>query len=314
MRKLGKCGKTSGGMKVLMGLGGVAIIVFMLAQFGVLEQITGVDEEDELRITECSSETSPNLSVKAYDRETGTALTEATNLYRVKGQKTWSTFTAGTGFGANANDVLEIVMGVDTTDFTDNAYGQMKEVIVECKETPEVEFEMVSDEVETSLVATFLDTDENANAETYVAGQTQDVFVKLQAGTKEYFGNPYLPANSNVIVLDLNSTEWDTPEKVAILGGEELNAVSVPIRHSAVAGLKAYAYELPVITDTSVKIALTLNADDSVAPATDMTAYMYASNYFYNADTQEIEFGVENEEGTAVGTDASDSLTLDFTA
>jgi len=313
MRKLGKSGKTSKGMKFIFTLGSLAVIVILLAQFGVLQNIGG--EEGTANIpTGCDSTTTPNLTIFAVDDESGSALTEATNLYRVKGRTSWSTFTAGTGFEVGVGKELEIVMGITTTDFTDNAYGQkIKSYVVPCEETPEIEYKMVNDEVETSLTATFLDTDENAAAEVYVAGQTQDVYVKLQSGTEEYFGNPYAGGNSNVIVLDLNSTEWDTPEKVYILGGAELNPVSVPIRHSSVAGLKAYAYELPVITDEAVKIGLKLNADDTTAPATDMTAYMYAGNYFYNADTQEIDFGVENEEGTAVGTDASDSLTLDFT-
>lgn len=263
--------------------------------------------------TQCSSETTPNLSIKAYDKETGTALTEATNLYRIKGQKTWSTFTAGTGFAVDAGETLEIVMGITTSDFTDNAYGQKFEYTVPCKETPSIEKEEVNDEIETSLSATFYNADGDAGAETFVAGQTQDVSIKLQAGVDEYFGNPYVSGNPNVLVLALNTSEWDRPEKVSV-NGVEMKSVSVPQRHAAVASMVMYAYELPVISDSQVEVVLKLNADDTTAPATDMTASIYAGGYYYNADTQEIEVGVENEEGTAVGTDAADTVTLDFTA
>jgi len=313
MRKIDKMGKMATGTKAFVGFISIVLVIVLLAQFGVFGQNIGQTPSDPNVISTCDSTTSPNLTIKAYDKEAGTALTEATNLYRVKGDKTFSTFTAGTGFDANAGDTIEIVMGITTSDFTDNAYGQMKEIVVECKETPSVEYEMVNDEIETELTATFLDAEESASAETYVAGQTQDITIKLQAGVKEYFGNPYIGGNSNVLVLNLNTTEWDAPEKVSV-GGVELKKVATPQRHVAVASMIAYAYEMPVITDVATKIVVSMNADDTTAPATDMTAHMYAGNYFYNADNQEIESGVENEEGLAVGTDASDTLALDFTA
>ncbi len=295
---------------------GVFLIVAILG-VGVYKMSfdnSAVDEDGNV-LSGCESTTSPTLTIKTVDRDSGVALTEATNLYRLKGETSWNTFTAGTGFEIGANKVIDIVMGIDTTDFVDNAYGKLVEGFkVPCEEIPSVEYEVANDEVETSLSATFYNADGDAGAETFSAGQTQDVSIKLQAGVKEYFGNPYLSGNPNVIVLNLNTTEWDAPEKVSIKGGAELSKVSLPLRHSAVAGMVAYAYELPVITDDQIEVVLKLNADDSVAPATDMVAHIYAGNYFYNADTQSIESGVENEEGSAVGTDASDTVTLDFTA
>ncbi len=306
---MGKKRKMSAGLWAFLS---IAVLVIGLFASGVLQKVgdgSGFGDDES-----CLSTTSPTLTIKAYDKETGTALTEATNLYRLVGDRVWTSFTAGTGFAIDAGDEIEYVMGISTTDFTDNAYGSyVKSYTVPCKETPSVQEEMVNDEVETSLTATFYNADSDAAAETFLAGQTQDVSVKLQAGVKEYFGNPYEGGNSNVIVLNLNTTEWDTPEKVSI-GGVELSKVSVPQRHSAVAGMISYAYELPVITDTQIEVTFKLNADDTTAPATDMTAHIYAGNNFYNADTQVIEFGVENEEGVAVGTDASDTVVFDFTA
>lgn len=304
-----KAGKGNG--MLMFGVAIIAVIV-VLAIF-VIPQNT-FSKNDPNQVSFCDSTTSPNLTINAVDKDSGTALTEATNLYRLKGQKAFSTFTAGTGFAVSAGKTYEIVMGISTTDFTDNAYGQSFEYTVPCEETPTVEYEMANDEVETSLTATFYNADGDAGAETFSAGQTQDVSIKLQAGVKEYFGNPYLGGNPNVLVLELNTTTWDAPEKVSIKGGATLKKVSTPIRHSAVAGKVAYAYELPVISDEQVEVVLKLNADDTTAPGTDDTFYIYAGNHFYNADTQMIESGVENEEGTAVGTDASDSVTADFTA
>ena len=301
-------------MKATPYVVGLILVVVLLLVTGIIptdvsQSIIGGGDDGE-----CDFSISPTFKILAVDKDTGTAVTEATNLWRIKGQTAWTVFTGGTGFAVDPLEELEIVMGITTNDFTDNAYGQMFDITVPCKETPSIEYEVANDEEEGSLTATFLDNDESAATETFVADQSMDVYVKLQAGSNEYFGNPYLAGNPNVICLALNTSEWDTPDKVYVLGGEELSLVSTPIRHAAVASMKDYCYQLPVINEDSVKIGLKLNSDDSVAPATDMTASIYAANYFYNSDTQNIEFGVENEEGTAAGTDAADTLTLDFTA
>lgn len=303
--------KMSNGLWVFLS---VFLVVGMLFAFGVPQKVGeggfGGDKDEQ-----CLSTTSPNLSIFAVDKETGTALTEGTNLYRVEGRTSWSTFTAGTGFAVGAGKDIEIVMGISTTDFTDNAYGQhIEKYTVPCEETPEVEYEMANDEVYTSLSATFYNEDDNAAAQTFTAGQVKDVSIKLQAGVDEYFGNPYLEGNANVICLGLNSTEWDTPQKVSIKGGSELSIATTPKNQDSGTGITEYCYDLPVINEDSVSIVFKLDADDSVDPITDMTASMYAANYFYNSKTQEIESGVENQEGTAVGAAAADTIVFDFTA
>ena len=297
---------------VLIGILMILVLLVGLVAFGVPQKIIGGEEPGV--ITSCSSETTPNLTIRAYDNENpGTAIAEATNLYRLEGQKTWSTFTAGTGFAVQPLKTYEIVMGITTSDFTDNAYGQVFTYKVPCEETPEIEKAMYNDEIETSLTATFYNADGDASSETFTAGQTQDVSIKLQAGVDEVFGNPFYSGNPNVLCLDLNTTTWDQPEKVSV-NGVNMPKVSTPQRHDAVAGKIAYCYELPLITEDLLEVVLKVNADDTTAPGVDDTAYIYAGNYYINGDTAEVGFGVENEEGTAVGTDASDSVTLDWTA
>lgn len=314
MRKLGKAGKSkmSGGMTALVLF--LVIAVLIIGYFTIGQSVVG-NQDDGKTITNCDSQTTPNLTINAYDLENpGTALTEATNLYRIKGQTTWKTFTAGTGFSVGVGETLEIVMGISTSDFTDNAYGDYFEYTVPCEETPTIEKGMYNDEVETSLTSTFYNADGDASAETFSAGESQVVSIKMKAGTDEVFGNPLISGNPNVIVLGLNSTEWDQPNQVYLEGGQELSSVEVPGRLSSVAGIKFYAYEIPVITDKEVRVYLDLNADDSTAPATDMTGYIYAGNWFINGDTANVDSGVETDEDAAVGTDAADSVTLDFTA
>jgi hypothetical protein len=285
-------------------------------------------EEGDIEVN-CDSTTTPNLTIKAYDQENvGTPVTETTNLYRKVGQTTWSTFTQGSGFDVEFNEQYDVVMGISTTDFTDNAYGPMFTTDkIACKETITIEQAVANDEVEGSVSATFYNADDNAAAETFSTGQTQTVSIKLQTGTDEYFGNPFIDMAKceegqrgdypNVLALSLNSSEWDKPEQVYIVGGAELSQITCPtiLESSATtSGYTEYCYEMPVIGDKEVRIKMDLNADDTNTPGNDGTAYLYAGNWFYNTDDGEIHCGVENEEDAAVGVDAPDEVTLDFTA
>lgn len=312
MDKKAKKGKNFG---MWAGFAVFLVALVALAIYFVPQNIGNGDDGMNIPLGQCDSTTTPSLTISSYDTDNvGTALTETTNLYRIKGQNAWSTFTAGTAFDVEALQTYEFVMGISTTDWTDNAYGDKFEYTIPCKETVSIERAVANDEVETSLTATFYNADDNAAAETFSAGETQVLELRLKAGTDEYFGNPFYGSNPNVIVFEINSTHGDKPESVNIKGGADLKEVTVPGRQSLSSGNNYYAYELPVVGDKDVIVEFAYNADDSNAPAADDTAYMYAGNWYINAETGDAEFGVENEEDTAVGTDAADSVTIDLTA
>jgi len=301
----------------MLGAGALVAMIFLGLMFSGALSTIGEDtnEGDKDTPTQCDSTTTPSLTIDAIDKDNpGTSLTESTNLYREVGKKGWNTFTQGTGFDAVPGQELEIVMGIDTSDQVDNAYGEKFTYTVPCEENPSIEKELAQDEVETDLSATFYNADGDASAETFTADDTQTVSVKLGADSDEYFGNPFISGNPNVFCMDLNKTIWDQPEEVYVKDGETLNSVSMPQRHSAVSGHTTYCYEMPVVDDREVEIMLKLNSDASNAPDQDDTAYMYAGGYYINAETAQVEVGVEDEEGNAVGTDAADSITLDFTS
>jgi hypothetical protein len=313
----------------------LAVVAFaMFAGFGGIaaKSIGGsgstvTNSEGQQQLLTCESSTTPDLDIDSFDfYNPGTALTEGTNLFRKSGSTAWTAWTAGTAItNLEVGKEYEFVMGIGTTDFTDNAYGPYFKHTVLCQESELLNKAVYNDEVETSITATFYNADDvAATAEVFSAGQTQEISTKWVAGTDEVFGNPFIAESSlpglssnrreypNVLCLDLNSTAWDAPEKVSYQG-VELKRVAAPTRHAPVAAKIAYCYEAPIITDSSDKIKIRANADDSAAPAVDDTAYLYAAHFFLNADDGQIYWGVENEEGAAVGTDASDSLTLDFT-
>ena len=281
-------------------------------------------ESDDLTV--CQSTTTPDLDINVYDLDNkDTALTESTNLYRKVGDVTWTSFTAGSLIeNLNVDEQYEVVMGISTSDFTDNAYGQYFVTdSIPCRELIQMDIGMYNDEVESSLTATFYNRNHDASAETFTAGQVKNVYLHFEAGSNEVFGNPFiaesgLPDNGkhstdypNVVCLNLNKTGWDKPEQV-IFDGKTLDSIGTPQRHTLSSTATTYCYEFPIITDVGQEVQVRLDADDANAPSVDDTAYLYAGNFYIN-DNGELAWGIEDEEGNAVGTDAADQLTMDFT-
>ena len=325
------------GFAVVFGLialvvGGALIYANKSGLFSAAEKDAG----DKTAITDCSSETTPDIDPNAYDAYApGTALTEATNLYRRVGDKAWTSFTQGTAItGLTVGQKYEMVFGISTSDFTDNAYGpKIVTGRIPCKEAVDfTDTALFQDEIENSLTATYYNDNHDASASSFSTGDSKNMYLRFEAANNEIFGNPYLPDTTpNVLCMNLNSSEWDVPEKVSVhegyavsvdangnvqttsLAGTELKKVGSPIRHTAVASMIAYCYEAPLVTEDGLEIKVKANADDTNAPGTDMTAHIYAANWYINSDTGDLEYGIEDQDGNAVGTDASDSLTMDFT-
>ena len=294
-------------------VGGLVLAVILLLATGIIptnvsESIIGGERDS------CDDTITPQVTIKAYDIDNvGTAFNDTTNIQRIKGLNSWTAFTQGTAFDVIAGETYEIVMGISASNFLDNTYGDMFEYTAKCQESDIIEVALYDDASEDTLSGVFYNADGTAGAETFSTGDTQTVSVKMKAGADNYFGNPYVGTNPNVLVISLNSSEWDQPEQVYTSAGN-LNSVEVPSRLASASEMIYYAYELPVIGDKDVEVFMDLNSDDATAVSVDGVAYVYAGNWFVNGDTGNVEFGVETEENAAVGTDAYDSTTLDFTA
>jgi hypothetical protein len=262
----------------------------------------------------CGGDVTPDLLIRAIDKENPNTAIAGNFIYRQKGTTAWTTGTLGTELtGLIVGAEYEFVAGINTTTETDMPYGEKFNYVVKCVEDDTIEIEMYNDEIETSLSATFYNKDANAQAQTFTAGDEYVVSLRLKAGSDEVFGNPFL-SNPNVLVLKLNKSEWEVPNSVYLADGTELKRASTPLRYDQQAsGFTEYAYELPAILDKEVSIFLGLVADDTNAPSVDGTAYIYAGGYFVEKSGS-ISIGVEDENGNAVATDAPDSVALDFTA
>ncbi|HHA19121.1 MAG TPA: hypothetical protein ENK70_05390 [Methylophaga sp.] len=314
----GKKGKV-GGMEGAIA-GGIIAVIAILAAFymfggGTSPQII-VGEGDQQVVaapsTACTGGNTQSLDINAYDVESpGTALTEGNNLWWYEGSwagTSWTQGTAITGLETGKNYLFAVGPSATASNEYDNAYGpQFKINNLPCVVSTKIG--LFQDEVEGSLTATFLNHYGNAAAESVVAGQDTTVYAEWYAGSKEYFGNPWLgvafmsnpyitdvnwdslrnvngiefikatangnhrPEYPNTICVQYNTTTWDDIDwvKVTLQNGDtvEMNQVSTPLLYSATAGTRVKCFEAPVISDTTVKFAFRLDPDDTTAASTD---------------------------------------------
>ena len=288
--------------------------------------VFSVTEDGVAGATLCSSETTPDVTLTGVDEFANTANTEATNLYRKEGARVWSTFTLGTAIAdLEAFATYDYVIGITTTDMTDNAYGSVGTFTVKCQPDETIELDVSADEIEGDVVSAFYNKDSNAAASTIGADTHELVYLRFNTGTDEIFGNKYIADSGivmagrnadypNMLQLKLNSTDTDEPLSVKV-DGVTMKGIGCGRIVDSTTGFLNYCYEAPVITSDITEFVIDIDANDAVAIATDGTANLHSSNFFINEDNDnDVEWGNEDEDRNFLGTDAVVALTLDFTA
>lgn len=289
--------------------------------------------DDGVDRTTCEISTAtPDIDINAYDKDNpGTAVTDAKNLYRKVGSTDWVTWTLGTEitdleYGGNYE--FFIPGDLAETNLDANAFGPYQTFTGGCKPDTSKDIKVVNDETYDGLSETFYNEDHNAAAQTFSANDKKTIELVWKAGSDEYYGHPFLTsypmlsdngnhrrAYPNILCLKLNSTSWDEPESVRLGNGVEMREVSVPNVASADSASThlMYCYEAPVMSDVRTSIFVDMDAK-AVAPTVDDTAFLYAGNIYFNSDTTQPAWGVEDNDNQYVGGNAdADEMTLDFT-
>lgn len=258
---------------------------------------------------------------------TGTALTEATNMYSQLGVNAWTTFTAGTAITTleTAKD-YEFVYGISSSNFVDNAYGP--HIIVRdlpCRVDSMVGLYQDSSAAASTL--TFYNADDNAAAQTGAADTVHTFFVKAKAGSNTVYGNPFIKddptmsdngnhrkAYPNAICIQGNLTTTDiTSESIAYLAdGTDLNRIGAPSLLAAATGDIQWCFEAPVYFDKEIKVYFTYDTDASEAPADDATMTYYTGDYFVTTQG-DLAWGIETDNAAAVGITTAETVAVDFT-
>ncbi len=286
----------------------------------------------------CLSTTQPKLTATLVSEFTNAALTEGTNIYQItkdaNGNEvigTWTTFTSGTQWGTaiDAFSTVAIVFGITTTDETGNAYGPyVSELQIPCSSSPVATFTGGDDETATGLGSTFLNSLGSAAAESASANSIITTFIRYSPSGDVTFGNKYTDEDMpNMLVVDMNRTEWDLTTKVRatiVQAPDECNCIgsltraTAPAYHTATyggSGNFTVAWDFPAVyDDQEVRVKITLDSDDTIAPATDgVYYYLYSGHYYIDTLTQELNVGVEDESQNLVGQSAPNVVVGDFT-
>lgn len=270
----------------------------------------------------CDPTTTPQVTITMSDADNpGTTITEVMS-WRRSGQTLWTSTNTGTAItGLSYGETIEYVVGINTTDaeLYDNAYSNKGTFKVKCQEAETIEVEGHNDEVEASITATFYDSDDTASTtQTITADATKTVYLKFEAGNDEEYGNRYITTYPNIISIKVNSTDTVDVPKVFIVDtelgteGATMTKIGCPSIVSATTSFTNYCFEAPTITDQSVKLGVKITAYSSGSIITDGTASYYAGNWFINADTGKLEYGIQDEDGNACGASDPDTLTVDL--
>lgn len=274
----------------------------------------------------CPADISPDLMILGHDIEnpSSAVTTGSLGYYRKVGVTSWTQFTPGTEItDLEPFETYEIICGAHTTIATGNdyEYGPKFTHTMKCKPDEDIEKAFYIAEEYGGITATYYNADDNAAAETWTAGQVQTISIKMNTAKEQYFGNPYVSDKPNVLAIDLNNTAWEKPTKVSYTTtagkGGTLSQISCPAVASAdsAAANIMYCYEAPVIDEDITRIWIGLEADGSNAPiAGDTTSivYLYCGSWYFNTDTGDVGFGVENNDAAYVcGDGDADSTAID---
>ena len=304
---------------------GAVLAIVVLAGMNYLPASVIQDQlEPRTDVSVCDSTTTPEVTIDMFDADNpGSSITEVMS-WRIVGKSLWTMTNTGTAItGLTYNDKIEYVVGINgTTDaeLYDNAYSNKGTFIVKCQESESIEVEGHNDEIEGSITATFYNADDTAStAETISAGMTDTVFGRFVTASDEEFGNRYTEDYPNMVVIKVNTTSVDDVPKVYIVSTEvgqvnaEMMKVGCPSIVSAETSFTNYCFKAPIITDKGVKLGISIEAYSSGAIVTDATLSYYAGNWFINADTGALDYGIQDEDGNACGASDPDTLTLDLT-
>lgn len=255
----------------------------------------------------------------------GTAVTTK-NMARIEGIESWTNVAGAASMGnISPGDVLEVVIGMDTTDENAEPYGPTFKYSVPCVETatlkmPDGSPVFVSDDsVAGDLTAVAFDrngqpmvTATNTNAQVIGPGDVITGKIRWSGAFREDFGNKYACSKTgNIIVAQFNTSEYDDI-KLTDLNGNEYPSGTVPDIHSKTTGFTDFAWIYPYIESVAeINSLVVMDADNVANPGandSNITFSLYATSVYLDGDSNTVKCGVQDETRTRIGAVAADTL------
>lgn len=286
------------GIVLLVWMGGLAGLQTLGAQAGVSIPSGGGGGGAQIS---CESSTAPSITVTgAQISKSGTAVSGATIAHRLKGSSAWKAGVYGTAItGYAPGSVVEMVLG-NQSGTTGSYYAQAKELAVPCAQNVPVNADLAKEATAANVQLYYKNDQGTPNtAITLGTGQTKTGYVVLTGEYQNAFGDASCGANSNVAVLFYNKSQI---QNIRIGDWAE---VSCPksVTNSAVANNVSKCFSAPVLTSdqTTGEVALTLQADASNNPTTDIVMSLLDSNLVKNTVTGEYSCGAADDTGADTG-------------
>jgi hypothetical protein len=130
------------------------------------------------------------------------------------------------------------------------------------------------------------------------AGEVVDVEIHLKSTFEDSIGNPAVEF-PNVLTCSVNTTAYDD---LVLAGYDE---TSKPAIRVSAASMDYYSWKLPaIVSQEKVELLLTIDVDNTNDPVDDsewITCYLDDGDYDRHSDTNEIIFGVEDDQDGNLG-------------
>lgn len=274
----------------------------------------------------------------------GSAVTTK-NIYKLKGESTWTQVAGAATFNADPGDVVQIQFGIGDAANEDDAepYGCYAEWVVPCKSYPDLKAGelcvdkdgksgVIDDSLATDLDVLFFDeNDGNSITESDTmdidAAELYTIEFEWKSDFEEDFGSRYcedlpkslLPGTKgNVMVAHVNTSCTDNVHIESKSGERYLPYTGGQLSRllATVSGYTDYAFVVPTLR-SNVKLEgnVVWDTDDTVGcdgGTSNATFYLYDVNTYLDNDVTPatVKCGIMDEDANEVGAAAADSFTF----
>jgi len=317
------------GLVVVLLIAIFAVVAYSSGMFEGMFAAVGPHEGTPSYEGECDLPSAPTVTVDTADLYGGAAVTTK-NAIRDVGAATFTEVAGAATFTADAGDKIEIVFGMGTDNDMDEPTGCKVEWTVPCKANPTVYASelckdganggVIDDGVDTNLVVRAWDPEDGTviSDSAKIDMDNGDVFnikTEWQGAFETDYGNRFTNCD-NILVIHYNTSQY-TRWKATDLNGVDYPAGAVPSTHTTAAGYTDKAFKVPVLKSNSL-LAFYLVADASGSgkepdgDESNVTVSLYDNTWFTNNDVSpaQVQCGVEDEDGTDIGSNGADSLTI----
>lgn len=277
----------------------------------------------------------PTITMKQVDRHNpGTAISSGSNMYRLVGGSSWTDVGVGSTFARTGYSLVEVVSGIDSDSQATTEFGPYyPSWEVPCKDEADLVLMCGNDATYDQLTGTYFDRyGTAATGEKISEGDTPTLSFSFTGKHDLDYGNIYCggvpyaadDTNNNALIIQYNASSideltltsivcTDTGKSYPVVAYDRptTGAISTLLTFAGTgaaggnASNKGFAsYKFPVLeTSRTYKGTYYLETDSSADEVTtyEINITVWDVDFYRDADTGFIEYGIEDEDSTNIG-------------